>query len=159
MRPVFLALITVSLLLCGCSSTFEIPGGHASTPPALDGTHAGWQGKLFDLKDPQLYVGVQEDSGFVYLCLESPDREVAGAMNRMGVQVTFTPDGAAERKFGFRFPVASRRPPGEMEPEGSEMEFTGAGGDVILRAPSLTVERQYGFAVTLRPSGPSTLFQ
>jgi hypothetical protein len=71
-----------------------------------------------------LFLGVRNDTDYLYVCLASEDQAVISRILRQGMILWFDPEGGKEKTFGIKYPVGRQgMQPGEgrmMRPDNEE---------------------------------------
>jgi len=157
--PLFLTLFASSFL-AGCGSTADMSSTWNNNPVTIDGDANEWGSGLTNVKDTKLFVGIQNDQDFMYLCLTSPDRQFRRQLVGMGLTVWFESEGG--HRVGVLYPIGmlgqGRQPltspdesPGGDERERiveqtlSDLEILGSGKDdknlfSIVQSPGISVK-------------------
>jgi hypothetical protein len=71
----------------------------------IDGSSDDWEGQLRPVGDGAAYVGIMNDSNFVYVCLMTAKADLQRRLNGMGLLVTFQPEGKDKPPLGIHYPV------------------------------------------------------
>jgi hypothetical protein len=152
--------LCASSFLAGCGSTTELSSTWNNNQVTIDGDANEWHSGLTNLKDTKLFVGIQNDQDFMYLCLTSPDRQFRRQLVGTGLTVWFESEGG--HRVGVLYPIGmlgqGRQPlispdetPGGDEREHiveqtlSDLEILGPGKDdknlfSIVQSPGISVK-------------------
>ncbi|MDE2321169.1 MAG: hypothetical protein KGL31_04535, partial [candidate division NC10 bacterium] len=93
----------VGVLMGGCSTTAELSSVWNNSEIVIDGIAAEWTSHFFYLKDAQVFLGIQNDSDFLYVCLMSSEGQFRRQMMERGLTVWLEPDDG--KKLGIHYPV------------------------------------------------------
>jgi hypothetical protein len=113
----------------------EFPSGWRSTEIVVDGSADDWAGKLVPIPDAPIFMGIQNDGSFVYLCLKTTDEAAKKRIQALGVNFYLDGSGKADRSFGIRYPASAEPPaprPADAPPEesGSARRRTASPDDI-----------------------------
>ncbi len=92
------------IILSGCSSTKQIQSRWNSENINIDGEYEDWKDKLTFFEDEKVFVGIQNNDKFLYLCLIMEEPYQALQILRRGFIVWFIPENDSEI-FGLKFPL------------------------------------------------------
>jgi hypothetical protein len=137
-RVLGLALAVGAAVLGGCGG-LNITSVWRDRDVVIDGVPAEWEGTSTWVENPNVAVGVMNDSQYLYLCFSTPVRGIAAEVIHGGLTVWFDPKGRLNKTFGIRCPVGFRGAPGHMgaspgaeeahgTPEGTPRERSGGAG-------------------------------
>jgi hypothetical protein len=134
----------------GCG-VLELQSAWRDREIIIDGDASEWIGLTTRVEKGNLSVGVVNDDENIYLCLYTPNTEVAGQVVFGGLTLWLDPDGGIDRKLGIHCPIGARGPAGkdrdvadrrEMEEMLAEM-LSGAGQEVEILGPDNEVLDRY----------------
>lgn len=97
------ALMTVTMS-CGGSMKFTADRHQASV--IVDGHADEWTTGLQFIEDEKLFLGIRQDSDYLYLVIMPQDRMTGMQMLMGGFTVWFDPKGGKNRILGVKFPLA-----------------------------------------------------
>jgi len=99
-------VVTVVLVsvLAGCSSLKLISRWREADTP-VDGKGASWRDTMMVLDDKLTYVGVLNDDDYLYVRMETTNRDLERQIIRQGLTFWFDRDGGEQKNFGIRFPL------------------------------------------------------
>lgn len=124
-------LVLLSVSTFALAKDSEIPSGWRAADVLVDGVADDWAGRLAPLGPLPIFVGVQNDASFLYVCLKTADEATKKQILAVGLSVWLAASGKQDHIFGVRFPV------GRLDAEQPDVPDT---GDVKLtRALSLSV--------------------
>jgi hypothetical protein len=114
----FLGLI--SILAAGCGSSTDLASSWTDNPVAVEDSVERWYGALKPLEDTHVSLGVQNDTGYVYLCVVAPQEQFRRQMMGPGLTIWFESDQG--QKMGIHYPMgfASRQSGTEYGENSSE---------------------------------------
>ena len=136
-----MVLVLAGVLVSGCGSTTELSSTWNDGTIAIDGNASEWKAGLTSLKDTKVFLGVQNDQDYLYLCLTSPDQQFRRQLIGAGLSVWFeNKDGT---RSGVLFPIGMMRqggqPPadeeGDHDPGDREHMFQQALQDLEVLGP------------------------
>jgi hypothetical protein len=103
-----LLLVLLLLLLPGCSSiVLESRWNEGQT--AIDGIGAAWKDTLVALDDQKTFLGVLNDTDYLYIRIVTTNRDLEGQIIRQGLTWWFDRDGGEKKRSGVRFPLGIGR--------------------------------------------------
>jgi hypothetical protein len=165
-----LLLSAVAILFCfipGCRES-RVSSTWRTGDIVIDGVADEWIGKIVFTEWSKAGIGVANDSTFLYLCITSDERTVAGQALMSGFTVMFESKSQQGKKFGVRFPFGHRSAPrpvmgpgAEFDPEemGAQMEAAlqmlaviGPGKQDTLPMPVWFAADSLGITVAVTPS-------
>ncbi len=88
----------------------EFPSAWPTTEIVVDGSPDDWAGKLVPIPDAPIFLGIQNDGSFLYLCLKTTDEATKKRIEALGVNFYLGGNGKAERAFGVRYPASAEAP-------------------------------------------------
>ena len=88
----------------------EFPSAWRTAEIVVDGSADDWAGKLVPIPDAPIFLGIQNDGSFLYICLKTTDDAAKKRIQALGVNFYFDGNGKADRSFRVRYP-ASAEPP------------------------------------------------
>ena len=100
---ILIAGLFMAVLVQGCGSSTELSSSWTGTPVAVGDSTPRWYGALAELKDTHVSLGVENDTGYVYLCLEAPAEQFRRQMMAPGLTVWFESDNG--QKMGIHYPM------------------------------------------------------
>jgi hypothetical protein len=166
-------VIMIMILLPSCGSV-EIDSQWRTGEIVVDGKIADWQGKLWEIKDSGLSVGVLNDENSVFLCLRAADLRAAAQVFRRGLVVWLDPKGGKDKVLGIHYPLGRdgsdfEGPPGNPDSAGQdvparprtranldEIEILGPGRD---EKASLHIDELKGIRVAVSRSGGMIVYE
>lgn len=112
------------LLVLGplCAADPEFPSAWRTTEIVVDGSAGDWAGKLVPIPDAPIFLGVQNDGSFLYICLKTADEAAKKRIHALGVNFYLDGSGKADRSFGVRYPASAEPPaprPADAPPQES----------------------------------------
>ena len=107
-------LLFAGILSSGCGSTMELPSSWADSAVAISGDASVWKAPLTSLKDTKVFLGIQNDQDYLYVCLTSPDQQFRHQLIGAGLSVWFESD--AGKRSGVMFPIGMVREEGRPSP-------------------------------------------
>jgi len=114
-RIVTAARVIVLLAACLSCGEIEVGSSWADAAPAIDGSASEWQGSLFYFESPHAFVGVRNDEEFLYLCLTTPDPNVAREVWSRGLRLRVGADGRDPLEIRFPLGIDGSGPPAEWD--------------------------------------------
>ena len=103
-RWVVLAVCSVFIAsVVGC--VLELESTWRDRDIVIDGAAEDWRGLTTYVEEGNLAVGVVNDDEDLYVCLHSPNREVAAQIVLRGLTVWLDPDGGVDRTLGVHCPI------------------------------------------------------
>jgi len=100
----------------------EFPSAWRTTEIVVDGSADDWAGKLVPIPDAPIFLGIQNDRSFLYICLKTTDDAAKKRIQALGVNFYLDGSGKADRSFGVRYPASAEPPaprPADAPPEES----------------------------------------
>jgi len=134
-------LSAVAILFCfipGCRES-RVSSTWRTGDIVIDGVADEWLGKIFFTEGSKAGIGVANDSEFLYLCINSGERTVAGQALMSGFTVMFESKSQQGKKFGVRFPFGHRSAPRPVMGPGAEFDPEGDGGEMEAALQRLAV--------------------
>ena len=114
-----IALALAGVLVSGCGSTTELSSSWNDNKVVIDGNAGEWTSGLTNLKDTKVFVGVQNDQDYVYVCLTSTDPQFRRQLMGAGLSVWFESEDG--KRMGVLYPIGMMRPEGQPA-SGEEQE-------------------------------------
>jgi hypothetical protein len=145
-----LPLFLLTALLQGCGSTVDVASNWSNSAVVIDGKADDWS-SLQPIKDSPVLLGMRNDQDYLYLCLESSDRQFRQQLLGLGMTIWFEPKGGD--KIGIHYPLGRGRmgpgagygaPGGEIPaggpPDGGPAEVDGPGAEKGGNTPEIVKE-------------------
>ncbi len=107
------------VLMGGCSTIAELSSSWNNNEIVIDGLATEWKSHFFYLKDSQIFLGIQNDSDFLYVCLMSSEGQFRRQMVGLGLTVWLEPEDG--KKLGIHYPIGL---PGHGTPASFNREDT-----------------------------------
>jgi len=166
-------MIMTMILLASCGSV-EINSQWRTGEIVVDGKTSDWQGKLWEIKDSGLSVGVLNDENNVFLCLRATDLQTAAQVFRRGLVVWLDPKGGKDKVLGIHYPLGRDRSDFEGPPDNpdaanqdvpakpraranlDEIEILGPGRD---EKASMRIDELKGIHVAVSRSGGMIVYE
>jgi hypothetical protein len=103
-------LLACALALAGCGN-LKIESVWRDRDITIDGSPAEWDG-LFPtyVEAPNIAIRAMNDDEYLYLCVSSPDRNLAAQMLTRGFTVWFDPKGHDNKVLGIHYPLGMHGP-------------------------------------------------
>ena len=103
-------LVAFVLAGAGCGN-LEIDSAWRDREITIDGSPSEWDG-LFPtyVEAPNIAVRALNDDDYLYLCISSPDRNLAAQMLTRGFTVWFDPRGHDDKVLGIHYPLGMHGP-------------------------------------------------
>jgi hypothetical protein len=95
-------LVLLVALLSGCGSTVDVASSWSNSPVVIDGKADEWASSLKEIKDSPVMFGMRNDQDYLYICLESSDRQFRQQLMGLGMTIWFEPKGGD--KIGIHYP-------------------------------------------------------
>lgn len=106
--PALPLLLLAVCLVQGCGS-HEINTTWVPNRITIDGTPTDWRGiPITYVEAPNIAIRAINDSSHLYICLSSPDRNVARQIAICGLTIWFDADGGKDKELGIHFPLGTR---------------------------------------------------
>jgi hypothetical protein len=130
-----LAMLLTGAILAGCGKTLEMSSTWRVPGVTADSSAREWKTPFAEVGDTKVFIGIQNDSSFLYVRLIAPGDQFRRQVMLPGLTVSFTTDGG--RKLGIVYPT------GGLSQQ--ELEILGPGKDdrVLLSsldAPGIKVQ-------------------
>ncbi len=103
------ALVTMLLVMLaaiqvdGCGTSVDIPSSWTNNQASIDDSLGTWYAQLNPIKDTPLSLGIQNDTGYVYICLVAPEEQFRRQMMAPGLTLWIESDNG--RKIGIHYPM------------------------------------------------------
>ena len=145
-----LPLFLLTALLQGCGNTVDVASNWSNSAVVIDGKAGDWL-SLQPIKDSPVLLGMRNDQDYLYLCLESSDRQFRQQLMGLGMTIWFEPKGG--EKIGIHYPLGMGRmgpgagygaPGGEMPasgpPDGGPADVDGPAAEKGGNTPEIVKE-------------------
>lgn len=93
------------LVLAGCGP-IRLNSHWLDRPVNIDGFADDWEGLLTPVGNGAAYMGVMNDSNYVYLCVMTAKAQLQRRLVRQGLSVWFQPQDKDKAALGIRYPVS-----------------------------------------------------
>ena len=103
--PLFCAVLLCLTALAGCGA-MRLNSHWLDRPVNIDGFADDWEGLLTPIGKGAAYVGVMNDSNYVYLCVMTAKAQLQKRLVRQGLLVWFQPQNQDKAPLGIRYPVS-----------------------------------------------------
>ena len=112
-RVVLLSIFVVFSLACaaGCGA-MRLNSNWRDRPVIINGSTDDWEGLLRPVDDGAAYVGIMNDSDFIYICLMTARADLHRRLSGMGLLVSFQPDDDNKPPLSIHYPVRPLPPDG-----------------------------------------------
>jgi len=170
MKISVLFLFLSILFLASCGSV-EIESQWRESEITIDGKLSDWQGRLWEIENTGVSIGVLNDDENIYLCLAAVNPQAAGQVLRQGLIAWFDPKGGKDKVLGIHFPLGRELGEfeGPMNPDTGvrdsqrgqrenldEIEILGPGRDEKVK---MRVSELKGIEVSIEPSAGMLVYE
>jgi hypothetical protein len=98
-------VLTLLILLNGCSGGLKLASDWQQGELKIDGSDSDWQSGLYYDKESDMVYGVRNDDRYVYLFLKTQNRSTQMQIMRQGLTVWFDREGGKNQTFGIQYPM------------------------------------------------------